>query len=78
MAIPHKAEETPFNLARLMERGKREIEDARRAVGGDPDEAFDDFVRRTYDLESLEEIFRKMIEEGPGWLDDDINESSVD
>lgn len=78
MAVPHKSEEIPPNLARLIERGKREIEDARRAVEGDPDEAFDDFVRRTYDLESLEEIFREMIKEGSGWLDDNIDEPNVD
>lgn len=78
MATPHKAEEMPFNLAQLMERGKREVEEACRALGGDPDQAFDDFVRRTYDLESLEKIFREMVEDGPGWLEDNIDEPSID
>lgn len=78
MAVPRNSEEIPPNLARLLERGKREIEEAQRELGGDPDEAFDDFVRKNYDLESLQKILHEMIEEGPGWLDDDVDESAVD
>lgn len=78
MAVPRKSEEIPPNLARFIERGKREVEEARRGVDGDPDEAFDDFVRRTYDLNSLEEVFREMVEDGPGWLDDNVDESNFD
>lgn len=78
MAISHKSDETPPNLVRLIERGRRESQEARRQIGGDPDEAFDEFIRSTYDLKSLEGILREMIEEGPGWLDDDADEPAVD
>ena len=61
---------------RLVERGRRESEEARRQLGEDPQEAFFTFVRETYDYESVLALYRAMIELGPGWLDDDADVES--
>jgi hypothetical protein len=71
MAVPHRSEEIPPNLARFLERAKRETEEARRQIDGDPQEALFEIIRKNYDYESFEQYFKELEEGGPGWLDND-------
>lgn len=71
MAIPRRSDEMPPNLARFLERAKRETEEARRQIGGDPREALYEIVRKNYDYESFRRYFEEIEEGGPGWLDND-------
>lgn len=72
MATPHQSDTVPPNLARLIERGRRETEEARRLLGGkDPQEALFEIVRENYDYESFRQYLEEIETGGPGMWDND-------
>lgn len=71
MAVPHRSDEVPPNLARFLERARREREEARRQIEGDPVEEFYKIIRDNYDYESFRQYFEELEVGGPGWLDND-------
>lgn len=75
MAVPRNSDNIPPNLARLIERGRRETEEARRLLGEDPQEALFKLVRENYDYESFRRYFEEIERGGPGmWDIDDVDE----
>lgn len=58
-------------LERAVERGRKEIEEARRQYDGDPNEALDNVVRQVYDEETLRQMLKYLLEGRSDWDDDE-------